>query len=204
MFLVCVYIYKQPEIKRDFPQIRICRLLGWTDNRELVDICLCCYISLINNSTHLTWMHVIPSSYHITSLNVKWYISVHGSPIDRGSPICGLYRNCPPPSVEHPLLNSVIVSTIQDQKKLWISPSNLFLRISEILLLHQCVNWWLSKICSYDNPIIAPTHSFSIQFFHQNGWNAIFYGRDTLQVISIWLYQRQWSNKDASLKVFPT
>ena len=53
---------------------------------------VCVDISLIDKPTHWTWMRVFPSSYRITSFKIKWYVSIHGSPLDAwGSPIRGLY-----------------------------------------------------------------------------------------------------------------
>ena len=61
--------------------------------QQELDWCVfvCVGISLIDKSTHWAWMRVFPSSYHITSFKIKWYLSVHGSPMYAlGSPICGL------------------------------------------------------------------------------------------------------------------
>ena len=55
-------------------------------------VIVCVGLSLIDKSKYSAWMRVFPSSYRITSFKIKWYFSVHGSPVDAwGSPICGLY-----------------------------------------------------------------------------------------------------------------
>ena len=69
-----------------------------TPNKSWIGVYLFVLISLINKSTHSAWRQIFPSSYHKTSFKIKWYLSVHRSPVDAW--LCGLYRNVPP-SVEH-------------------------------------------------------------------------------------------------------